>query len=179
MFFMNLLNLYFLNGWLPTVMHDSGIAVETAIVVTALFQVGGAMGTLVLGRVVDRYLSFGVLTWIYVSAGLFILLAAEAGTAVRWLVLAGFACGFCVIGGQSASNALAAEYYPTAIRSTGVGWALGVGRIGSIVGPTLGGVLLTIGGGTREMFRAAAVPAIVAAAAACAAAVAVRKGRSQ
>jgi len=58
MFFMNLLNLYFLNSWLPTVINDNGIRVETAIIITTLFQVGGAAGALLLGRVVDRLLSF-------------------------------------------------------------------------------------------------------------------------
>ena len=65
----------------------------------------------------------------------------------------------------TASNALAAELYPTPIRSTGVGWALGIGRIGSILGPILGGVLLSYGD-ARRVFWAAAVPAVIAACAA-------------
>jgi AAHS family 4-hydroxybenzoate transporter-like MFS transporter len=60
-YFMNLLNLYFLNSWLPTIMSDAGIRVETAIRVTALFQVGGIVGALGLGRVLDHYRSFRVL----------------------------------------------------------------------------------------------------------------------
>ena len=76
--------------------------------------------------------------------------------------------GMAVIGGQTASNALAADLYPTAIRSTGVGWALGVGRVGSILGPILGGVLLSYGGGARRTFWAAAAPALIATCAALA-----------
>jgi AAHS family 4-hydroxybenzoate transporter-like MFS transporter len=59
-------------------------------------------------------------------------------------------------------NVLAASYYPTAIRSTGVGWALGIGRIGSIVGPVLGGIVLSLGWNTAELFLATAAPALVA-----------------
>jgi AAHS family 4-hydroxybenzoate transporter-like MFS transporter len=58
-------------------------------------------------------------------------------------------------------NALAASYYPTRLRSTGVGWALGIGRIGSIVGPVVGGILLSLGWGVTELFTAAAVPAAI------------------
>jgi MFS transporter, AAHS family, 4-hydroxybenzoate transporter len=60
-------------------------------------------------------------------------------------------------------NALAAGFYPTAVRSTGIGWALGIGRIGSIVGPVLGGVIRSRGWGTLEVFIACAVPAVIAA----------------
>jgi AAHS family 4-hydroxybenzoate transporter-like MFS transporter len=70
----------------------------------------------------------------------------------------------CVIGGQSFINVLSAVLYPTAIRSTGVGWALGVGRVGAIVGPVLGGILLAEHFRPRNLFFAIAVPALIAAA---------------
>ncbi|HYR43954.1 MAG TPA: MFS transporter, partial [Terriglobia bacterium] len=78
------------------------------------------------------------------------------------LILTVFASGMGVIGGQTASNALSADFYPTAIRSTGIGWCLGIGRIGSILGPILGGILLSYGGSARRVFWAAAVPALIA-----------------
>ena len=179
MFFMNLLNLYFLNSWLPTVMSDNGIAVQTAILVTTLFQIGGAVGTLLLGRVVDRFLTFKVLAWTYLLAGACIFLIGESGATVALLILSVFASGFFVVGGQTASNALTAEFYPTAMRSTGVGWALGVGRVGSIIGPTLGGVLLSMAAQTRQVFWAAAIPPLIAMAAAFSAAYVLGKGRSK
>jgi AAHS family 4-hydroxybenzoate transporter-like MFS transporter len=77
-----------------------------------------------------------------------------------------FAAGFCIVGGQIAANALAATFYPTSIRSTGVGWALGIGRVGSIVGPLVGGALLTMKWSTGEVFFAAATAALCAALAA-------------
>jgi AAHS family 4-hydroxybenzoate transporter-like MFS transporter len=77
-----------------------------------------------------------------------------------------FAAGFCIVGGQIAANALAAAFYPTSVRATGVGWALGIGRVGSIVGPLVGGMLLTMKWSTASVFAAAAAAAMCAALAA-------------
>src|SRR5437870_2217508 len=177
MFFMNLLDLYFLNSWLPTVMNDNGIPVRTAIVITTLFQIGGAIGAIVLGRLIDRLLSFRILAWTYLSAAVCIFLIGEAGASIGLLVLTVFAAGLCVVGGQTSANALAAEFYPTAMRSTGVGWALGIGRIGSIIGPTLGGILLSGAAQTRQVFWLAAIPVLIATVAAFSAAVIHEKQR--
>ena len=166
MFFMSLLDLYFLNSWLPTVIHDAGVAVERAIAITAMFQVGGAAAAIVLGRVVDRQRSYGILAWVYLGAAVCVFLIGFVSATIAVETAAVFAAGFCVIGGQTCSNSLAAESYPTAVRSTGVGWALGIGRIGSIVGPVLGGALLSLDWGMRRVFLAAAAPALIAALAA-------------
>jgi AAHS family 4-hydroxybenzoate transporter-like MFS transporter len=165
-FFMSLLDLYFLNSWLPTVMHDAGLALETAILITALFQVGGAVGALLLGRYIDRVLSYRVLAWTYLGATVCVFLIGAAGTSAPLEACAVFAAGFCVIGAQTGANSLAAESYSTAVRSTGVGWALGIGRIGSIVGPVLGSVLLSSQLRVEQVFWAAAVPPLIAAGAA-------------
>ncbi len=165
-FFMSLLDLYFLNSWLPTVIHDAGVGLERAIAITAMFQVGGAAAAIVLGRVVDRQMSYGILVWVYFGAALTVFLIGLVSATAAIETAAVFAAGFCVIGGQTCSNSLAAESYPTAVRSTGVGWALGIGRIGSIVGPVLGGLLLSLNWGMRRVFLAAALPALIAALAA-------------
>ena len=166
MFFMNLLDLYFLTGWLPTVMNDAGVAVRTAILIASLFQLGGVVGNLMLGRVVDRTMSFRVLGCLYLLSALSVAFIGGAGGSVPLLMVSVFFTGLTVLGGQSSSNALTSTYYPTAIRSTGLGWALGMGRIGSIVGPILGGLLLTITPETRRVFWAAAIPPLIATAAA-------------
>jgi MFS transporter, AAHS family, 4-hydroxybenzoate transporter len=167
-YFMNLLNLYFLNNWLPTIMSDIGIRVETAIRVTSLFQVGGIAGALVLGRLLDYTRSFWVLAACFFWAATWVLLTGQVGASVPLLAATVFCAGIGVVGGQNASHALTAEFYPTGIRSTGVGWALGIGRIGSIVGPILGGYLLVQGGGATQVFWAAAIPAAIAGTAAVA-----------
>jgi AAHS family 4-hydroxybenzoate transporter-like MFS transporter len=162
MFFMNLLDLYFLNSWLPTVLSDAGLQLNTASRVTSLLQVGGTCGALLLGRLMDRLLSFRVLAVTYIAASISIFFIGQAGASILFLALSVFAAGFFVIGGQTSSNALAAEFYPTAIRATGVGWALGIGRVGSIIGPTLGPMLMTPGVDSRHVFWAASIPPIVA-----------------
>ena len=72
-----------------------------------------------------------------------------------------FVAGFTVIGGQPAINALAASYYPTELRTTGVGWSLGVGRIGSVIGPVLGGWLIALQWSQANLFHAVAVPSLL------------------
>jgi AAHS family 4-hydroxybenzoate transporter-like MFS transporter len=120
----------------------------------------------VLGRVLDRYFSFAVLAACYVWAAVCIYLIGAAGASVPLLAVTIVCAGVGIIGGQNASHALSSEFYPTRMRSTGVGWALGIGRIGSIVGPLVGGLLLAQGTGMRDIFWAATLPAVVAAAAA-------------
>jgi MFS transporter, AAHS family, 4-hydroxybenzoate transporter len=168
LYFTNLLVLYFLNSWLPTIMSDSGIRVETSIRVTAMFQVGGCIGAILLGRMLDHRRTFFIVAACFAWAAVWIFVTAEAGTSVPLLITSMLATGVGVIGGQNASHALSSEFYPTAIRATGVGWALGIGRIGSIVGPLIGGYLLTQAGGARQVLWAACIPALIAASAAAA-----------
>jgi len=163
---MNLLNLYFLTSWLPTIISDAGTPVRTAILLTALFQVGGIGGTIVLGRVLDRYFSFWILAACYLWAAVSVLLIGRLSASIPVLAFTIASAGLGIIGGQNLSHALTADVYPTRMRSTGVGWALGIGRIGSIVGPILGGLLLVRGTAIRQVFWAAAIPALIATAAA-------------
>jgi len=181
MFFMNLLDLYFLANWLPTVISEAGVTLERAVIATALMQVGGVAGTLVLAWLIDRLRPYRVLAAAYFAAGLLIAAIGSAGSSVGLIMATVFGAGFCVVGAQIGANALAAMFYPTAIRSTGVGWALGVGRVGSIVGPVVGGLLLSLHWPTRSLFLAGAVPAFIAALAALAmgpASPGLRRGRA-
>jgi AAHS family 4-hydroxybenzoate transporter-like MFS transporter len=163
-FFSNLLILYFLINWLPAVLQQAGMPIERAIVATVLLNAGGIVGGLALGRLVDRCGPFAVLTAGYAAAALFVAAIGAGGLGtVAVLMSTIFVAGFFVIGCQFCMNALAAEFYPTAVRSTGVGWALGIGRIGSIVGPVVGGLFIALGWSTDRIFVAAAVPAAVAA----------------
>ena len=173
MFFANLLDLYFVNSWMPSIMKDVGLPDKQAILITTLFQVGGTVGAILIGRFIDRNVSFRVLAAAPKYAAICVFLIGESGSSATWLILTVFAAGFGVIGAQNGANALAAEVYPTEARSTGVGWALGVGRIGSIIGPTLGGMLI---GTTPRLFAYATVPLMLAAIAALVAAV-IRRDR--
>lgn len=161
--FMNLLNLYFLSSWLPTIATSAGLSTSTAVMVGTTLQVGGVLGTLLMGPVIDRIGFFKVLVPCFALAALSIALIGQPGIGLPLLFLVVAVTGFCIIGGQPAVNALAATYYPTALRSTGLGWSLGIGRWGSIAGPVLGGLLIQFEWSNSEIFLAMAVPTVIAA----------------
>src|SRR3954468_9201533 len=164
-FFMSLLDLYFLSNWLPTVLNDLGASVSSAAAIGSMLQVGGVVGTFVLGSIIDRF-SFRALALVYFMAVFAVGAIGQLGHSVALVTMAIFAAGFCVVGGQIAANGLAAGFYPTSVRATGVGWALGIGRVGSIIGPLVGGALLTAKWSTGSGFVAAATAALCAALAA-------------
>ena len=166
-FFMSLLDIYFLSNWLPTVLNDLGASISAAAAIGAMLQIGGVVGTFALGSVIDRF-SFRALALVYFM-GLFAVGAiGQLGHSAILVTIAIFVAGFCIVGGQIAANALAAGFYPTSVRATGVGWALGIGRVGSIVGPLVGGVLLSLKWSAGEVFVTAACAALCAALAALA-----------
>jgi len=166
-YFMNLLNLYFLSSWLPTVatplVKAAGISGAYALLLATALQIGGVAGSLLLGVLVPRFGFVPVLASFFVTAALCIANIGMPGLSVGLLFGIVFLAGIGVVGGQSAINALAATLYPTELRSTGVGSGLGIGRIGSIVGPTVAGILLGLRWTPHELFLAAAVPAVIAA----------------
>jgi AAHS family 4-hydroxybenzoate transporter-like MFS transporter len=164
-FFMSLLDIYFLSNWLPTVLNDLGASIPEAAAIGSMLQVGGVVGTFALGSIIDRF-SFRALALVYSIAVFAVGAIGQLGHSAVLVTLAIFVAGFCIVGGQIAANALAAGYYPTSVRATGVGWALGVGRVGSIVGPLVGGVLLSQKWSAGDVFMAAALAALCAALAA-------------
>jgi AAHS family 4-hydroxybenzoate transporter-like MFS transporter len=161
--FMNLLNLYFLSNWIPTITNAAGLSASRAVLAGTTLQVGGTIGTLVMGQLIDRKDFRSVLVPAFVVAAAAIALIGRPAIPEVGLFAAIFVAGFCIVGGQPAVNALAAEFYPTALRSTGIGWSLGVGRIGSVIGPVLGGVLIKLAWPNSSILLAVAVPALVSA----------------
>ena len=160
--FMNLLAAYFLANWLPVIMTEAGHGTSQAVLAGTIFWVGGIAGNLLLGWFVDRR-GFGpTLAITFLTAALAIALIGQVANSMLFACLAITATGFCVLGGQTALNALAAVYYPTSVRSTGMGWSLGVGRMGSILGPVIGGELMRLNWKTADLFFAASVPAMLA-----------------
>jgi AAHS family 4-hydroxybenzoate transporter-like MFS transporter len=162
-FFCNLLVIYYLASWLPLVMRDSGVPLDTALRLGSFSSWSGIVSTLVLGPIVDRLGATRVCTVLYVLAAAFVCAIGLSGANVALLAITIIGAGMCVIGGQSFINVLSASIYPTAVRSTGVGWALGVGRVGAIIGPAVGGMLLAAQIPPRTLFFMIAVPALIAA----------------
>jgi MFS transporter, AAHS family, 4-hydroxybenzoate transporter len=164
-FFMSLLDVYMLSNWLPTVLNDLGASIAMAAAIGAMLQVGGVIGTFTLGNFVDRF-SYRALALTYLVGSAAITAIGFSGHSAALATVAVFSAGFCIVGGQIAANALAATYYPTTMRSTGVGWALGIGRVGSIIGPLVGGIMISNHVGVEILFTMAAIPALCACAAA-------------
>jgi AAHS family 4-hydroxybenzoate transporter-like MFS transporter len=156
---LTLLNLYFLSNWLPTIVRDAGLSLSDAVLAGTALQVGGAVGAVSLGLCIDRAGFRRVLIPCFGAAAVSIFLIGQAGVALPFLFAVVGVTGFCIIGGQAAIGALSASYYPTALRATGIGWTLGVGRFGSILGPIVGGEFIGMGLPRSTLFLALAVPA--------------------
>lgn len=161
--FMNLLNLYFLTNWLPTAVREFGFSTSIAVRAGTVAQIGGLMGGIILGLAVQRLGFIPVLTAGFLIGCLSIATIGLPAVPFALLFVAIYLAGFCIPGGQTGVNALAATYYPTDLRSTGIGAGLGVGRVGAILGPLIAGDLLRRHWAARELFLAAAIPALISA----------------
>jgi AAHS family 4-hydroxybenzoate transporter-like MFS transporter len=158
--FANLLNLFFLSNWLPMLSLRVGHEVSTAVLIGTSLQIGGTAGALLLGPLMDRFGFYRVLAFSFFVATISVssLGLPELSTGLRFAVV--LISGICIVGGQPAVNALTATLYPTSLRATGVGWSLGVGRAGSIIGPVVAGQLIELQWSNTGLFIAAAVPAL-------------------
>ena len=162
-YFMGLLVIYLLSGWLPTLIKDAGLPIERAANLTALFQLGGTVGALVVGYCMDRFAPHRVIGVSYVLGAMFILMLASGSVTSSMFALYVLLAGFCMSGAQTGLNAFAPQCYPTPVRATGVSWMLGIGRFGSITGSMAGGVLLSMGWSFSAVIAILAVPATMAA----------------
>jgi MFS transporter, AAHS family, 4-hydroxybenzoate transporter len=144
--FLSLLLTYFLVNWIPLIARSAGYDMTTAVLGVAALNLGAIAGCLLIGRLADRH---GRLTRLlgaaFVLGAVAIGLIGASGRSSLWLLTAAFLSGACSLGAQMCTVVYCANFYDTALRSTGVGWAIGIGRIGSIVGPAMGGILIAAG----------------------------------
>src|SRR6202790_2180117 len=162
-FGLNLAEFYALQSWLPTILTNLKYDLNTVALATSLTTIGGIVAAFAIGPAMDRLGPYASLAAVYFAGVVFVALLGVAISAPAWVLLVGeFCAGFCVTGGKKRITALSAIFYPAPIRSTGVGWALGVGRLGGIGGPLLVGVLLGYHLQPASLFYAAAVPMLLA-----------------
>ena len=157
-----LIDLYFLTNWLPTLALNTGLGMRRAVVAGLTLQVGGTIGAVALGRLIDKNGYYNVLSAAFVLGGVAIAAIGAVGPLAWAVMISAFVAGFCVIGSQIGLSALAASYYPTFIRSSGVGWSLGIGRLGSLAGTIATGYLLSLRWKNPSLFLLAAFPALAA-----------------
>lgn len=161
-FFCCLLMVYALNSWLPKLMNNAGYGLGSSLAFLLVLNFGAIFGAVGGGWIGDRFKLDKVLVVFFAVAALSIsLLGFKSPTPVLYLLIA--IAGATTIGTQILAYACVAQYYPMGIRSTGLGWASGVGRSGAIVGPLLGGALLGVQLPLPLNFLAFAVPGAVAA----------------
>lgn len=161
-FFMCLLMVNGLTTWLPNLMVEAGYALGSSLTFMIVLNGGAIVGTLLLGKLADSWGVKKVLVPMFVIAAVSLtLLGFGSNMAVLLLLVA--VTGACTMGAQNISYAFVSQYYPSFMRSTAIGLASGVGRIGAIVGPTFGGVLLMLSLPVQMNFLFFAVPGVIAA----------------
>jgi len=162
-FFLNLGLLYLMSTWLSTLLNEGGLPLSQALRTAAMFQIGGVCGGFLLAWLMQRWGPFLVLAVSYtLCAGALGVLGTHITNPALLVVLI-LITGNGINGGQVALNAVSATMYPTAARATGIGWALGVGRFGAIVGPLAAGTLLAAGYNVAHLFWLAIIPTLICA----------------
>lgn len=158
-YFFTLLVVYMLINWLPMLLVDQGFSRPQASGVMFALQIGAALGTLMLGALMDKLSPLKMSLLIYCGM-LASLISLGAASSFGAMIAAGFVAGMFATGGQCVLYALAPLFYRTEIRATGVGTAVAVGRLGAMSGPLLAGKMLALGTGTVGVMAASA-PGIV------------------
>ena len=161
-FFTSLIAIYFFNNWIPTLLTGSGLSGTEVVVISTGLQFGGIIGTLIAAPIVVRLPGFLTAGFGYLCAALAMLVLGSGGSGFWFLACAVLTVGIFLIGTQSVLNASAAGVYPPSMRSTGVGWGFGIGRIGSVLSPGIAGVLVAMQWKPGELFMIAAVPTLLA-----------------
>jgi AAHS family 4-hydroxybenzoate transporter-like MFS transporter len=162
--FMDLVVIYYMTSWLPITIHGvGGISVEDAAIAAALFSAAGLFGTPVVGQLMDWFGPVRMLALSFLLGSICIAFTGSLASSHTALKIIIFFAGFFSVGAHLGLSALAGELYPTFMRGTGVGWALGIGRFGSLISPVLGGFLLAWQWQVTSIFLAVALPAFLAA----------------
>jgi MFS family permease len=159
--FLSFTTLYFLMNWIPKLATNAGLSMELAIYSGTIFNLGAIVGIPVQGYFSSRFgLKKSIGTLLLITAVLLGIFGLFSGSNLILVVL--FFLGFGVQGSFVGLYAVAARMYPTSFRSTGVGWAIGMGRLGGIIGPVLGGLLVGLGFGMAQSFIFFALPSFIA-----------------
>jgi AAHS family 4-hydroxybenzoate transporter-like MFS transporter len=160
-FFSNMFILYLLVNWLPTLLGAQGWSSSDARRGAVMIQLGGVMGGLILSYYVDRAKTVVATVSAYILCAVaFFLFAVLPSSGISWWLLL-LVVGGGISGGQFVINALAAGFYPTIIRSTGVGWAFSIGRIGAVLSGFAGGIILEMKVAPMTVLQMLVIPVLM------------------
>ena len=159
-FFMCLFMVYALSSWLTKLMAGAGYSLGSALTFVLVLNVGAMVGAVGGGWLADRFHIKYVLASMYALAAISITLLGYKMPTELLFIVVGLA-GASTIGTQIVANAYTGQFYPMAIRATGLGWALGIGRSGAILAPILIGVLVGMSLPLQQNFIAIAIPAVI------------------
>ncbi len=159
--FMGFFTLYFIISWIPKIAVDAGLAVDKGIYAGTAYNLGSFAGSIFLGWISSRFgLQKMIFLFFILAAGLLIAFGSVS-MGLTLILLSAFLIGVTLNGGFNGFWPMAARLYPTEIRTTGVGWAVGAGRAGAVMGPLVGGYLLQSGAGLAVTFTVFAVPLVI------------------
>jgi AAHS family 4-hydroxybenzoate transporter-like MFS transporter len=164
-FFCSLLNLFLFAYWMPTVLTMIGLSPAQAVFASSLRDFGAVFVALYLGLAIDRIGPERTLALHYAAGAVFIAMIALLALPYASLCIVAFLAGMTITGSQTGANGTCGKLYPARMRTSGLGWALGIGRLGAVVAPILGGYLLALGLPPTQIFLSACVFALIAAAA--------------
>jgi len=158
-----LMTVYLLSGWLPLLLGQSGFSPRAAALITSGYHAGGVIGGITASLLLGRHGWKTVAIFAFAACLFLVLLLWDSGSTAL-LALGIMAAGFCVTGTQNAINGAAGVTYPASMRARGLGWALGLGRLGSIAGPLVGSLAVWLGlTQARELFMLPLIPLGIAA----------------
>ena len=161
-FFMSMLTLYFLLLWTPQIVVNAGLPTGQSIIVGTVLNLGGLVGMLVLGWLSERFGLYRLIMVFFLLAALSMVAFALIEASPTVLLVLAFILGFFTVGGMIGLYSASAGIYPTSVRSTGLGWGIGIGRIGAILGPNIAGMLMAVGWEQSDYFLLLAVPLLIA-----------------
>ena len=159
-FFLCFGTLYFLLSWIPKLLVDSGLPMAQAIYAGIAFNIGGAIGNILIAWASMRLGLQRSILYFHITAALGMVLFALLPMATAWLLLLTLLIGMFQQGGFVGFYMAAARLYPAEIRTTGVGWGIGLGRFGAVIAPYLAGLLIAAGWDKSMLFLIFAVPLI-------------------
>lgn len=159
-YFLHLFLVYLLGSWMPTMIKESGMTTSQAAIISAMFQLGGSLGSVMLGWFMDKFEPHRVITSAYVLGAIMLVVMSNIGGEYLLMCIVAFVIGAGFNGGGTAMNALSSNFFPLPARATGNSWMHGIGRTGAIISAFAGAWMLNAGWNFSTVALALTVPAV-------------------